>query len=431
MLRRSRPGQAGFSLMEVTVALAVTVIIILGALQLFDFNTKFARAQTHIAEMQGSLRASQTELVKAIRMAGRGGLRPNVGAVATATGIDLTAISVRDNVVAGTEIAPGYTDSPVVSGGSDVLAIRGTFSSPIYQINSTSPGYYRLFDSGGTPTTNPAAAETGLVEVCARTSTNFVQDLSPLQAAKAAARREALVLVSPLDESIYAVVEFRPDIDVTIPSASCAPGVESLWVAFGTTGAEATAYRQFGSDVVNLLPPNLTGVAYLAILEEYRYYVRESRLVAGGPLERTLSRARVYPGSNVAWSNQVANLMVDIADEIVDFQVALGLDVDNDGTLRDDGGSTDEWLFNAGGSDADDPTDAGWLTVPGTLPARRTTLFYVRFSTLARTPRADPYSQAQAITAIEDRTYDTAANDAINERYRRSVLQTVVDLRNI
>ena len=441
--REHRPGtgEGGFSFIEVTVALAITVVLIIAALGMFDLSNRVTRAQIHIAEMQQSLRAGQIELVRNIRMTGRGGLHPNVGSAAAADTIQLTALSVRDNVPddASALIAPGYEDSPKIAPGTDVLALRGVFSNAIFQVDSVQPDHIEMRDVGGVLTDDPTMAETGRIQICQVTSTGLAQDLGPIADAVGDAdhpgRPEALLLTSPLDDSIYAVVELAPETSTQEGLTFCSGGV-GWWVGFKTTGAVAALYRQLASDTGTPLPSALTSVTSVAILEEYRYYVRKVPAIPGddtGPVSLRLSRARVYPNTDVAWGNQVSSLAVDIADDIIDFQVALALDVNNDGVITDTGDADDEWLFNAGGGDADDPTEAGWLTVPGSLPARRTHLYYARVSTLARTSRAEPYYLAPLIETIEDHVYDSAsdANSEDSRRHHRRLLQTVVDMRNI
>ena len=56
--------------------------------------------------------------------------------------------------------------------------------------------------------------------------------------------------------------------------------------------------------------------------------------------------------------------MIDIADNMFDLQVALGIDLDNDGRINIDDGpaaalaaNADEWRWNDLG---DDPDDSAW-----------------------------------------------------------------------
>src|SRR5262245_45603937 len=83
---RRRAAQAGFTLVELLVTLAVTALLVVGILGVFDFNNKVTHVQTQVAEMQQSIRVSQYEMVRYIRMAGRGGVP------------DSQAVTIRDNV---------------------------------------------------------------------------------------------------------------------------------------------------------------------------------------------------------------------------------------------------------------------------------------------------------------------------------------------
>src|SRR5262249_10244716 len=135
-------------------------------------------------------------------------------------------------------------------------------------------------------------------------------------------------------------------------------------------------------------------------------------------------------------------------DDILDFQVALGLDTTNHvaratppdppgltlTTIAADpvncyiseaaNGQNDDWLFN---STVDDATNAVWANAP---------LYYVRLSLLARTDRRDPTAgyQAPKISTIEDHDYTASdplsVNTTTERRYRRRMLQTTIDVRN-
>src|SRR5205823_5422359 len=95
---------------------------------------------------------------------------------------------------------------------------------------------------------------------------------------------------------------------------------------------------------------------------------RREYAVAGdktSDLAPKLSRARVYPNTQTPWSDDDTNWKVDIADNIFDLQVALGLDTPaNDpgagactgGTIASDDincsiyesadGENDDWMYN-------------------------------------------------------------------------------------
>ncbi|HEX2644976.1 MAG TPA: hypothetical protein VHU81_18400, partial [Thermoanaerobaculia bacterium] len=84
-------------------------------------------------------------------------------------------------------------------------------------------------------------------------------------------------------------------------------------------------------------------------------------------------------------------------------------------------GRLDDWLFN---SATDNPADPAWS---GAL------LYYIRLSTLARTDRRDKEYQAPVLARVEDRAYVAAHRFNLrNDRmFRRRLLQTVVDMRNL
>jgi hypothetical protein len=198
-----------------------------------------------------------------------------------------------------------------------------------------------------------------------------------------------------------------------------------------TGGTYSTNYLQLSP--AGGYPADMVRVAYIGILEEYRYYIREEHAIGGNAasdLTPKLSRARFYPNTDVAWAGAAANLQQDIADNVFDLQIALGFDTNGDFAITEgtDAASrkTDEWMYNEAGE-----------TVPSTTwNAAATRLYYIRVTTLARTDRRDDKFQANSLTTVEDKTYsDYAAIWDFNSRnelmYRRQTLQTLVDLRNI
>ena len=424
--RRRSLSSRGFTLAEVVVALAVFTIILTGVMALFVFNTRLARAQMHLTGMQQSLRIAQYEIVRSVRMAGRGGLPTsqyaNLPAYAGQLLPDGLAISVTNNVPAGTQIA-GCNCANVLE-GTDILRVRGVFNSPIYQLNPAAGEFQ--YD----PTTNA-----GSVIVRKNSPTGVPQDLSAFEDRITDGIKEAILLVSPLDDSLYAVVE------MTGGTATQVGGVtQFVTINFTTQGDNTTEYLDLSPG--GLYQPTLTTVAYVGIFEELQFYVREVRAIPGdntSELIPRLSRAQVFPGTAVAYNDDTDNLTGDLTENILDLQVSIGVDtalgvaardqvvIEGDGvdpTPTDD----DEWLFNHTG---DDPTELKWTN----NVANPSKLFYLRINTLARTDRPDTRYQAPLLNLIEDKDYTSAPFDVYNTRdermYRRRVLQTTVDLRNI
>lgn len=430
---RETGRRRGFTLLELTVSLAILVLILVGVLQLFDANSRLARNQTHIADMQQALRVGQYQLVRTVRMAGRGPVPMNLDQDTTTgfagkylpTGI---AVEVKDNVAANTHIA-GST-SPLVAEGTDVLTVRGVLNGSLYQLNQDTDA---TLSRAGT-------SVTGQVVIRGQSPTGVIQNLAAIKEELDKGLPDALLLVSPASDELYAVVQITSSDDSSY-DASDIPN-SYLTVNFSNSGSEmgTTADDGYRSLTPNSeFPADLTKVAFVGILEEYRYYIRQDAVTTDlgvGPTLR-LSRAQVYPGNDHAYAGDDANLREDIADNIRDLQVALGIenqdpiaDPDDQVTESDPPDENDEWLFNA---TADDPTDiTKWNGVVG----RPNRLYYVRVTTLARTDRPDPQYLSPPIANIEDHVYNEPASPAtqadLNQRrFRRRLLTTVIDLRNV
>jgi len=415
--RSPRIRSAGFSLFEVALTMLVISLVLGGVLALFNANSKLARTQTHVANLQQSVRVAQYEMVRHIRMTGRGPLPqgglPNGGALALANNVpDNTRISTVDG------------DSPLVVEGTDVLTIRGVFSSPLYQFNPNAGAYVQDGTQGPLTFTN-------------RTPTGIPQNLRPIADSidsflEPEGSPEALLIVSPLDDAIYAIVELDPTSSYTEETVSGVTEVTQVNLVFNITGGRRTdAYNTLMPN--GQYPPNMQTAAFAGILEEYRYYVREEWAVPGdetSQLTPSLSRARMYPGSQVPYLESAANYSADIANDIFDLQVALAIDTDGDAQILESepGDGNDDWLYN---STDDDPTDTiKWV---GTTQLRK--LFYVRLNTLARAARQDRGFEAELLTTIEDKDYSASPgnyhNQAAQRAFRRRIIQSIVDTRNV
>ena len=420
-----RSAEAGFTLAEMLVTVLIVSLVLLAVLALFDMTSRTARAQTHLAEMQQSLRVAQQTVVRAVRMAGRGGLpaRDDLNAANTALPAGV-AVGVANNVADGTLVA-GNANARVLA-GTDVITVRGVFDSPIYQFNPAGGAF--LFNA------EDENATTGSLTVAPTTPTGAPQPLAALAQAVqlvdnpggGGTHPEALLLVSPVGD--WAVVEMVPGGTV----ATTGSDITSVTVQFKARQGDLTA--QYGAiSRSGQFRSELRTVAYAGILEEYRFYVREVRAIAGdaaSDLMPELARARVYPNTDVAYRRDPANLTEVIADNVLDLQAALGIDRDNDRLVEENvvAGSdpTDEWLFNAAG---DNPADADWNA------ADASPLFYLRVTTLVRTDRAEPYYEDDTLTRIEDKDYTQAPYSAQNaewqRRYHRRQMRTTIDLRNL
>ena len=423
----------GYSLIELIVSLSITIIVLLGLFQIFEKNTEVARIQTQVSDMQQSLRVAQNEMTRLIRMTGRGGLQAMLDNSGTRL---LPALSVQDNVPANTLAVTGVPASAVVE-GTDVLSIRGVFTAPIYQINNTDPTSFELFDSSGTTTTDPQSAVSGKILIRNPSPTGIPQNMEPLETAIDDDSPEALIIASPIDESIYAVVELDFDNStIDIPGSQV---TVRFRINGGThTDAYGELYLSGGGSPV--LPTALTSVATVGMVEEYRFYVRDPD---PDPIP-SLAMARVYPNTQAVRGGAATDAWLDIADGISELQIALGFDSDlgppqtdinGDGEIdvvitETDDGEDDDWLFNAPGDDPNaDPWVPSWDdTVPGR--PRRPRLFYVRLNTVARIQTIERNYAAPQVQRIENSDLAIINTDA-ERQFRRNLLQTTIDLRNL
>lgn len=436
---RSRGAQAGFTIIELSLTLLITAMVIVAVLGLFDFTNKIASVQSNVSDMQQSLRTAQVGIERLVRMAGRGGMPMSMTLPAG------NAVWTIDNVPANTRIAGVST--PEVLAGSDILIVRGIFSTPIYQINAQGVGIFTLRDGSGNVTTDPAQAFTGTLLIGALSHTGIPQSLEALDRAVDDKVHEALILRSASNRDVYAVVEL-------IPETSNVDLANQARLDFRIRGsAIADGFRALSSG--GNFPATLQRVGFAGILEEHRFYVR--RTLAGTEVAPMLAQARVLPNTQVAYGPigdpaNSDNLAVVLADNILDLQVALGLDTPNhvprplppgappepaglttidadpvNGYISEaNDGVNDDWLFN---STADNPAQAVW---------NGARLCYVRLNLLARTDRRDTAYQSPVLSQIEDRTY--AVNDPLNlalsaggtdRMFRRRILQTTINVRNL
>jgi hypothetical protein len=362
-------------------------------------------------------------MVRQVRMIGRGGLptiQPAAGG-GFAGSLLPGGVALAVTPVTSTAVTLGGVTGPSVLRGTDILTVRGTFTSPIYQVNPLS----NSFTLDGPPRTE------GTVTIAATTPTGVPQDLRAIKKAinpdvNGRVYPEALLLASPLSDDIYAVVELKPKPD----SIENPDGSVTLKFKI-TNGTYTDKFLQLSPG--GGYPTDMTRVAYVAIVEEYRYYIREEHDISGNAasdLTPKLSRARFYPGTEVAWHSDDTELRQDIADNIFDLQVSLGIDTNGDQVITEGTDSasrkTDEWMYNEPGE-----------TIPSTTwNSDAARLYYLRITTLARTDRRDDKYQADVLDTIEDKKYSDYTgiwdfNSRTERMYRRQMLQTQVDLRNI
>lgn len=406
------------------------VLVLIAAGSFFESNGELARNQIGLSDMQQSARIAQRDIIRQIRMAGRGGLplslppaAPGFAGRLLPTG---AGVEVRNNTPDDVRIVAGDVTTPLVLEGTDILVVRGIFSGLIYQISPVAQNTV-ILDDVDNPTT-------GTIRVYdPNPILRIPQAMQALEDAVTEGRPEALLLISPLQD-VYAMVEITGGTVIdTDPDDGRPIEIDLDFRIGGSTHANAYLTLSPGGG----FPTTLRRVSAVGLVEEYRYYIREERAVptdATSELRPRLTRGRFYPGTDLPWDGDAANLAVDIADNILDLQLALGVDTNGDLTLQNDDPSpaADDWLYD---DDVDDPTDiAKWN---GANPAAPPALFYIRISTLSRTERRDKGHVSPRIVAIEDRNYGESAAAGLSDAemlarsYHRYLLTTTVDLRNL
>ncbi|MCP4250944.1 MAG: hypothetical protein GY778_28235 [bacterium] len=480
--------QAGFSLVELLVSLIIMAEILIGLLILFDNSNKLARAQTQVAEIQQSLRVGQSEVVRFARMAGIGGLPitrlvlpggepADPGDYTTLLGAfprSGYAVSVLNDVPHVTiveAVNPGAATpgTDFVLPRSDVLIVRGVFSTPLYYVDPQ----LDLED--------PIAGPQGVciperVRVVGDTWEDYPQDTTllggRLQDAETASVAVALSLRDTLNPNAYGIFEFDHDNlgNVLTPTdcddVSMTECVGTAATAFGTpqciqffldldeTAAPGDGYAnlstgtilQAGGHPVVLDPgPPVSAVEYptaassIGLLEEFRFFVRVEHEVPGNAATRltpVLSRASFLPGTD----EQIDR--VDIADNVIDLQIAIGVDDNDDGLVTEDtsgAGGDDEILYNHANDTTSSVSPYAYREPAGAVTWYDTEVefHFLRINTLvqARFPSRDQI--APNLGTIEDLnrglnfTVGTENYQFNTERlYQRRWLQTVVALRN-
>jgi prepilin-type N-terminal cleavage/methylation domain-containing protein len=405
---RSNREQSGFSILEMLVSILISAIVMTIVLVSLEANAHVTRVQIDVGDVQQSTRASHRGMSYLARMAGRGGLpRP-------------LAVLVRQNVPEDTTIA----GVPVLP-GTDILTLRGALTTPIYRIDADDPTAFVRTD------------DTVQIKVDSVTASGFAQSLRSLESLRGpdgGFAPEAVTVVSRQGDAVYAVAELTSivfeDLLLQVQHQNVPVRRATLTLEVAPDGGEHTA-QYLPLSAGGGFPAELTSALFVSVLEEYRYYIRDQR---ADPEDETsmprprLVRARMFPGTETVYGD-AANVAVEIADNIADLQVALGIDLDGDGLIvdvDDEGdpldGDADEWLWN----DAGDEPGLDWDTAA---------LHFIRITTLAHTRSPDRAYVSAPIDAIEDHTYGESARvtgeDLVPRRYRRRTLQNVIDVRNL
>lgn len=456
-----RHTERAYSLVELLVAMLLLSLIMAALVTLFNASSNIAKTQTEIAEVQQSLRVAQEEIGRMTRMAGAGGLPLrwlDRDPEARITGFDYDiegafpngfALEIESNVAEETMMPPGpATGSQVrVMPNTDILTVRGVMTSPVHYA------------------TQPVPLSTQFTMEIANTLAGRLYPFDAFAARIAEAvndGRELAMIVRDLSApDNYAVLQLNPGTTNLAP-ASCQTQSELASVVNGreciTIGLQhdqsssPETARAFGEMTlgnklglhagVPLLPlpagspltdaPAPQQVSSVAILDEFRYFVRAEFETPGDSRSRlkpVLSRAEFIPGT------QTMIERVDLVENILNMQVAVGFDADQNGIILDENNDEDEILFN-------DPADlASGVKSPNALTQhwwQKMPLAFVRLTLVAQARRLDRRYQAPELREVEDAlldgtfTVDGETKNLNDDRnFRRQIRQWTIDPRNI
>jgi prepilin-type N-terminal cleavage/methylation domain-containing protein len=130
---RTRPREAGFTLIEMIVVSLLLAVAMLGLLAVFDASARINKNETDVADAQGAVRYGIYQMTRVIRMAGAGGLYVTQAVLnhndRGLPGI-LPAGASYDNV-AGVTVADTGGTTWTVRPGTDMIEIRGVILSPL------------------------------------------------------------------------------------------------------------------------------------------------------------------------------------------------------------------------------------------------------------------------------------------------------------
>lgn len=444
---RRRSQASGFSLLEVVVSLGVMSIVLIAALRLIDSGSELTRSQGDVADLQNHQRVAQQEMIRMLGMAGLGGLPegvdPALAGNSSNSGVfpDGLAVAVANNAPANARLA-GLT-TPLLVEGSDVLTVRGVFTTPVYFIE---PQQALTLDGNGRVSmvieTAPDVGVRQDLEPLRRELTEAINATPP--------RPEAVIVRDRFNPGAFAVLELDPTTTALGAAGSSSLTIGLILSSVDTLQTYADEYGRMilgttllqgsGGSMVPLpqggtvqLP---SSIGSIGLLEEYRFYVRQEWDVAGDPTSRAepvLSRARFYPGTGALHPDG----SIDVAAGVLDLQIALGVDLPpGDGRVADGVDASglpvdldaDEVLYN-------DPDDDDGLSPP---PGARSwavlaaQVVFVRLSTVVQAPRPDRVFEGRALGTVED--HDLAAsgfNTAADLKTRKRHLRTTVRLRNL
>ncbi|MEN8162673.1 MAG: PilW family protein [Acidobacteriota bacterium] len=389
MRSTKRPVDRGFTLLEAMIALLLLTVIMGAFLAMLNTFSGLVKVQGNIADTTENMRYTMAALVRVTRMAGTGGLPvvyPDSGG-----NLAPLAVDVADNVGATTTFTSSINSDPWTAtagrtaiAGTDVLRIRGVITSPNYDVfggNFDDPDAPTQVD---VPETSPWSTDP---------LNPFFNDMS--QPDDHSGRPFLISLQFPLDinpsiggqrrYATYRIVEATND------------------AAGGSSPNQTQVFYIDDTKYTNLNPNGISPgavpstQAYAAgYVDDYIFYIAENNF--GEP---SLYRLRIDDSGAGPFTAE------ELVPNVSDFQVALGCDIDIDGSLADD-----EWYLSE-------------ATPAAPTADQFAALREVRLSVVSRTQ--DPDLKWTADADMPENAADLSGDDL---RYRYRTITVRVALRS-
>jgi len=340
MKRLSRAGGGGFSLVELLVAMAVTMVVIGGVLTLFDKSNRMTKTETGVSDAQQSARYGSYLLVRDVRMAGAGGVPSStiLGGFVRQAGVSLTLGSSTWGAALATNNVNASADTLFIGGhhvraGTDALHIRGVITHPLYDLAA----------GNWTPPAGAATTGTLVINPCSKFQDalagiacggNGINDLS------------AFPVGGPYPiNSLFFLTDAAGAVGVgriTAASSVASGGLltTTLTLDVGSSTTRDSTYAQSLSQT-GFFPSGITP-SRGGILDDRIYFIDDGTTVAAdcstatsravaeqlpGPCHPQLVYADwVYASGETSAQAFTSATITPVADDIEDLQVAYGMD---------------------------------------------------------------------------------------------------------
>jgi prepilin-type N-terminal cleavage/methylation domain-containing protein len=341
MVRKHSRRSAGFSLIELLVALVVVVVFFLAIMALIESSARINKVETGVSNAQQSARYSSYQLAHDVRMARVGGL-----------GYDAGIIPIYNNTPAGqtvTDSGLGGRAHPIRQ-GTDAFEVRGVIQAPLFALDGLAAS---LNPPTGTDSVTIKALTTTLSYNNPAANSCFSKDGSGSCQAGPDNFKDFLQRLHTLDSAFdtatggtasssfcipFVVVDSLGIYDVgtltTVTVSESSPPVvgDTLVLTINFADSCGKSYNKGGGAAVALNAPSTIG-----LLDDFLYFVHDGAECSEGgagctaPLPDSnkwapfLARARRLVPLGGAASGAVFDVE-PLAESIEDMQVAYGID---------------------------------------------------------------------------------------------------------